>query len=461
MSQTTLAKNKAGSYSAPLAVVTLLFFMWGFITCMNDILIPHLQEVFTLKNWQAMLIQTAFFGAYFFVSLGYYLFSVWKFDPIGRIGYKNGIVLGLLVAATGCALFLPAASMVNYNFFLFALFVLACGITLIQIAANPYVAILGPPKGASSRLNMTQAFNSLGTTLAPVIGGYLIFQAVGEGNLGAASVKIPYLSLAGLLVLLAVLIKRFPLPEIKPDASLDTSSSLTKNRHLVLGVLAIFAYVGAEVAIGSNIINFARLPHIAGLDEAEASHFLALFWGGAMIGRFFGAIALAGKSLQQRHFTLIAGILTLSVLVVFSLYGAQTALYVGLFIMLNMLVLAIGRFIPQRTLWLFALVIVGLLSVAIFTEGYLALWTLVAVGLFNSIMFPTIFTLSIAGLGSATSQGSSVLVMAIVGGAIITPLQGVVADYLGSVQWSFIVPLLCYLYIMFFGMNGYKIRKTD
>ncbi|MBS9524902.1 sugar MFS transporter [Litoribacter alkaliphilus] len=461
MSQTTLAKNKAGSYSAPLAVVTLLFFMWGFITCMNDILIPHLQEVFTLKNWQAMLIQTAFFGAYFFVSLGYYLFSVWKFDPIGRIGYKNGIVLGLLVAAAGCALFLPAASMVNYNFFLFALFVLACGITLIQIAANPYVAILGPPKGASSRLNMTQAFNSLGTTLAPVIGGYLIFQAVGEGNLGADSVKIPYLSLAGLLVLLAVLIKRFPLPEIKPDASLDTSSSLTQNRHLVLGVLAIFAYVGAEVAIGSNIINFARLPHIAGLDEAEASHFLALFWGGAMIGRFFGAIALAGKSLQQRHYTLIAGILTLSVLVVFSLYGAQTALYVGLFIMLNMLVLAIGRFIPQRTLWLFALVIVGLLSVTIFTEGYLALWTLVAVGLFNSIMFPTIFTLSIAGLGSATSQGSSVLVMAIVGGAIITPLQGVVADYLGSVQWSFIVPLLCYLYIMFFGMNGYKIRKTD
>ncbi|WP_143961877.1 sugar MFS transporter [Litoribacter populi] len=463
MSQITAKSKskKAENYFAPLAVVTLLFFMWGFITCMNDILIPHLQEVFTLKNWQAMLVQTAFFGAYFVVSLGYYAFSVLKFDPIGKIGYKNGIVLGLLIAAIGCALFLPAATMLSYGFFLFALFVLACGITLLQIAANPYVAILGPPDGASSRLNMTQAFNSLGTTLAPVIGGYLIFQTVGEGIIDASSVKLPYLGLSATLIVLALAIKLFPLPEIQLSQSMHTSSRLFKNRHLVFGVIAIFAYVGGEVAIGSNIINFARLPHIAGLSEAEASHFLALFWGGAMVGRFFGAIALAsGKDIQKR-LLLISIIFLVALLAVASIYGLQAALYSGILILVNVVVLVIGKFIPQRTLWLFAAAVIVLLSITIFTDGYLALWALIAIGLFNSIMFPTIFTLSISGLGKSTSQASSILVMAIVGGAIITPIQGLFADYFGSVQFSFIVPLACYLYIMFFGINGYKIKKTD
>jgi FHS family L-fucose permease-like MFS transporter len=179
------------SYAGPLIIVTMLFFMWGFITCMNDILIPKLQQVFTLQNWQAMLIQTAFFGAYFFISLAYYIISITKGDPISKIGYKNGIIIGLVLAAIGCVLFFPAAGLASYAFFLLALFVLASGITILQIAANPYVTILGSPEGASSRLNMTQAFNSLGTMIAPVIGGYLIFEGANALSTGAKSVKVP------------------------------------------------------------------------------------------------------------------------------------------------------------------------------------------------------------------------------------------------------------------------------
>jgi MFS transporter, FHS family, L-fucose permease len=446
------------NYSKPLYLVTMLFFMWGFITCMNDILIPHLQEVFTLQNWQAMLVQTAFFGAYFIISLGYYLWSVWKTDPISQIGYKNGIILGLVVSAIGCLLFYPAASLESYGFFLFALFVLAAGVTVLQIAANPYVTILGKPEGASSRLNMTQAFNSLGTTVAPLIGGYLVFGAIGEESLGAAAVRLPYIGLAVVLVLLAFIFKSFPLPEIKASKSIHTDNDLLKNRHLLFGIIAIFAYVGGEVAIGSNLINFAKLPHIAGLDETEASHYLALFWGGAMVGRFFGAIALADFNKLSNRLAFIFGIAAVSGLAVWFTFGGQVALYAIAFILLNVAVLLVGRFIPQKTLWTFGLSVILLLMVGMLTEGYLALWAIVAVGLFNSIMFPTIFSLAITGLGKSTAQAASLLVMAIVGGAVVTPLQGLVADLFENIQISFIVPLFCYVFVVYYGVDGYKIR---
>jgi FHS family L-fucose permease-like MFS transporter len=435
--------------------------MWGFITCMNDILIPHLQEVFTLQNWQAMLIQTAFFGAYFIISLVYYLVSISRGDPIAKLGYKNGIIGGLILAAVGCVLFYPAANIESYGFFLVALFVLASGITILQIAANPYVTILGKPSGASSRLNMAQAFNSFGTTIAPVIGGYLIFAATSETEISSDSVKLPYIGLAVTLLLLALLIKVFKLPEIKSeDVVIGKKGGALNYRHLVLGIGAIFAYVGGEVTIGSNLINFAGQPEVAGLGEKAASHYLALFWGGAMIGRFFGAIALADFENNAKRYGLMAIVAALAAIALFSIYPSQTAWYAMGFIVLNLVVVLLGRFIPNRTLWLFAIAVIALLITGIFTNGLTALWAIVAIGLFNSIMFPTIFSLAIKSLGKFTAQGSSLLVMAIVGGALIAPIQGLVAD-ISTVQLSFFVPLICYVYIAFYGLKGYAVDQSD
>jgi FHS family L-fucose permease-like MFS transporter len=444
------------SYAGPLIIVTMLFFMWGFITCMNDILIPKMQQVFTLQDWQAMLVQSAFFGAYFFISLAYYIVSVTKGDPISKIGYKNGIIVGLVVAAIGCALFFPAAGMESYAFFLLALFILASGITVLQIAANPYVTILGPARGASSRLNMTQAFNSFGTTIAPVIGGYLIFEAGSAVSTGAESVKVPYLGLAATLLVIAVAFKLFKLPKVSGEGDIVSGSGALQYSHLVLGIICIFAYVGGEVAIGSAFINFVKLPHIAGLEEAEASYLLAFFWGGAMIGRFFGAVALADFKNNLYRYLIIGLIAAITFLAVYSIYGADLALITLGLVVVNIVVLLLGQFIPSRTLGLFALSVIILLLLGIFTQGELAMWSIIAIGLFNSIMFPTIFALAIKGLGKYTSQASSLLVMAIVGGAIIPPLQGLFADISGDRQLSFVVPLLCYIYIAYYGLAGYK-----
>ncbi|QCR22671.1 sugar MFS transporter [Pontibacter sp. SGAir0037] len=450
------------NFSGPLTIVTLLFFMWGFITCMNDILIPKLQQVFTLQLWQAMLIQTAFFGAYFIISLLYFLFSITKGDPIMKIGYKNGIIVGLIVAAIGCTLFFPAASLESYAFFLVALFVLASGITILQIAANPYVTILGAPEGAASRLNLTQALNSLGTTVAPVIGGYLIFEGVQELQAsGADAVKMPYLGLAATLLLIAVLIKLAKLPHVTGEGKIIADAGALKHRHLVLGIICIFMYVGGEVSIGSALINFFKLPQIAGLGETEAGHFLAFYWGGAMIGRFFGAVALAQFKNNSYKYLIFALIGAITFAAVYSIYGMNEALITIGLVAVNFIVLLIGSFIPSRTLGFFAASVMGLLLITIFAEGQLAMWSVIAIGLFNSIMFPTIFTLAIKGLGIHTSQGSSLLVMAIVGGAIVPPLQGVVADVTGNLQLSFLIPLFCYLYILYYGFIGSKPKTVE
>ncbi|RIJ42420.1 sugar MFS transporter [Pontibacter oryzae] len=448
------------NYTGPLITVTMLFFMWGFITCLNDILIPKLQQVFTLELWQAMLIQTAFFGAYFFISLLYFLMSITKGDPIRQIGYKNGIIVGLVVAAVGCALFYPAASLHSYGFFLGALFILASGITILQIAANPYVTILGPAEGAASRLNMTQALNSLGTTVAPIIGGYLIFGAVNESSAGADSVKLPYLGLAATLLVIALLIKMAKLPSIQNEDEIKPDAGALRYRHLVLGIVCIFAYVGGEVAIGSTLINFFRLPEIAGLDETEAGHFLAFYWGGAMVGRFFGAVALSNMRNAGMKYLIIAGIAAMVFVLMYAVYSLDEALITLGLIALNFAVLMIGRFIPSRTLGVFATTVVVLLLITSFATGSIAMWAVIAIGLFNSIMFPTIFTLAIKDLGVHTSQGSSLLVMAIVGGAIIPPLQGAIADATGNLQLSFLVPMVCYLYIMYYGFIGSKVKES-
>ena len=445
------------NYTGPLVVVIILFFMWGFIACLNDILIPKFQVVFQLQHWQAMLIQTAFFGAYFIVSVAYFIISITTGDPIVRSGYKNGIIFGLVLAAVGCIGFFPAAQYHSYLLFLLSLFVLASGTAILQITANPYVAILGPPESSSSRMNLAQALNSLGTTIAPIIGGYLIFETVSPSDTKADSVKLPYLALAASLLLIAVLIKAARLPRVTGDENLIVSGKgALRFRHLVLGVVCIFMYVGGEVTIGSNIINFLRLPHIAGFEEAESKHYLAFFWGGAMVGRFFGAVALANFSSHWYKYTMMIIISLITFVTVYGFYGADQALIILCLIAVNFLVLLLGRFIPSRTVGLYAGTIIILLLIGIFAQGHLAMWSIIAIGLFNSIMFPTIFDLAIKGLGVYTSQASSLLVMAIVGGAIIPPMQGLFADLSGSIQLSFVVPMICYLYIVFYGFIGYK-----
>jgi len=407
------------NYLAPLSVLTTLFFMWGFLTCLNDIIIPHLKGIFELNYAQAMMIQFAFFAAYFVMSL-----------PSGaivkKVGYKTGIIIGLLVAALGCFLFYPAAGARSYAMFLGALFVLASGITLLQVAANPFVAVLGKPETASSRLTLTQAFNSLGTTIAPAIGSFLILSTAVKSKLEiaqmsptaadayrlaeAASVQKPYLGLTGALVLLAVAIAAFKLPKIEGSedvtaaGSPSTHKSAWSYRHLVLGAVAIFVYVGGEVAIGSFLVNYFKEPAIGGLTESAGAKLVSFYWGGAMVGRFIGTLTLR-------------------------------------------------MFKPGKVLALHAIGSVAFIALSMATSGSLALYSILAVGLFNSIMFPTIFTLAIDGLGKHTGQASGILCMAIVGGALIPVLQGFVADAIG-IHHCFIVALLCYVYIAWYGAKG-------
>ncbi len=448
------------SYRMPLLTLTSLFFMWGFLTCMNDILIPYLKGVFDLKYWQAMLVQFAFFGAYFIGSLIYFLFSIRIGDPINRIGYKNGIIIGLCISALGCVLFYPAAQFVSYGFFLSALFILGLGFTMLQIAANPYVSILGDESSASSRLNLAQAFNSLGTTIAPVLGGYLVFEFFFDDTSGADAVKIPYLIFAMMFIVVAFLILKVKLPSFTNEDTIEKNAGALKYPNLYLGILAIFMYVGGEVAIGSFLINFLGLEEIAGLEEGIAKNYLAYYWGGAMIGRFSGAISLSNLVPTKKYLLMI--LLSLgSYGLIFAISGlsfSTTLPYLALMV-LNFFAFLLGKAFAGRTLGIFSLICIMLLIGTIFSTGYTAMWLVISIGLFNSIMWPNIFTLAIAGLGKYTSQGSSLLVMAILGGALIPVLQGFVADAFG-IQISFIVPMVCYIYILYYGFFGSKKRLT-
>ena len=399
------------NYRFALTALTSLFFMWGFITCLNDILIPYLKILFDLTNFQAMLIQFCFFGAYFIVSVPAGML-------VSKIGYKAGIVTGLLIAGAGCLLFIPAAAAHVYGMFLMALFVLASGITILQVAANPYVSVLGKPETASSRLTMTQAFNSLGTTVAPFFGAWLIFGGMDApepvpGAVSESTVQLPYLILAASLIVLAIIFAWLKLPAMgkkDPRQALPLGGEAWRQRHLMLGALGIFVYVGAEVGIGSFLAIYLSMPEIGGMTTAAASHYISWYFGGAMVGRFIGA------AVMQK---------------------------------LN----------PGKVLAFNAIMAVLLLAITILSAGKLAMWSLLLVGLCNSIMFPTIFSLAIAGLKHYTSQGSGILCLAIVGGAILPLLQGALADTFG-VQQAFILPLLCYIYIAFYGLNGCKPRGS-
>ncbi len=453
---TATGNNEKGNYTLPLIILTTLFFMWGFITCMNDILIPYLQGIFKLSPAEAGFIQSAFFGAYFFVSLAYFLISSNIGDPLAKIGYQNGIIVGLITAAIGCLLFYPAAEMKVFSIFLIALFVLAGGITILQMAANPYVALLGNSATSSSRLTLTQAFNSFGTTIAPIIGGKLIFEAVGgKEHMTADAVKTPYLFLAGTLLVLAVIIKLSKLPKFTGE-TIEKGLGVLKFSHLTLGVIGIFMYVGGEVAIGSYLVKY--FDELLGFNEATAAGYIAYYWGGAMVGRFIGAISLTDRN-QNQKYGAMAIIAVVAVLSAYLITGdvAVAMIILGL-ITGNCIAFMIGKSMPARTLAVFSIVVVGLLITTAFSSGAIALWSVLAIGLFNSILFPTIFTLAIKDLGKYTSQGSSLLVMAIVGGAVLTPVMGIIVSSIGY-QKAFIFPAACYLFIFYYGIKGYEVKK--
>lgn len=404
---TNYTAREGENYHFAFGAMTTLFFIWGFITALNDILIPHLKAAFDLNYVQAMLVQFCFFGAYF-------IMSPLAGKLISKIGYLKGIITGLLTIAVGCSLFYPAAEIGVYWVFLAGLFVLASGITILQVSANPYVASLGAEKTAASRLNLAQAINSLGHTLGPIFGTVLIFGAVAHTDvIDAKSVQLPYLLLAGATIVIALGFKFLHLPTIDSiaEASDKTATdvgSIWKQKPLLLGAIGIFLYVGAEVSIGSFLVNYFTQNDIAGLTEMEAGEMVSYYWGAAMIGRFAGA-----------YLTRIIK--------------------------------------PSYVLATNAICVMILLAMTMSSSGHFAMWTIIAVGFFNSIMFPTIFTLAIRGLGPLTSKGSGLLCQAIVGGAIIPLIQGYVAD-ISSVQASFIVPACAYIYI--FGYALYTAKNS-
>jgi MFS transporter, FHS family, L-fucose permease len=407
----TVSVSESGSahYGRALTIVTTLFFMWGFLTALNDTLIPHLKQIFDLNYTQAMLVQLAFFGSYF-------IFSIPSAKLIDAIGYKRTMVVGLAVMALGVFLFLPAATIASYPLFLSAQIVLAAGVTALQVAANPYVTVLGPARTASSRLNLTQAFNSLGTTIAPYFGSALILAGAAElahmtRRQQAASVKLPYAGIGIALVLLAIAIALLHLPrlqttqEFRPTGDAENPlGSIWEHHHVWLGAIGIFTYVGAEVAIGSFLISYMGSHDLGQIPAATASKLVAFYWGGAMVGRFIGVGAL--------------------------------------------------RRIPTgRAVGICAIVTSLLVVTSMLTYGHVAMVTILLVGLFNSIMFPSIFTLGTAHMGPLTGKASGLLVMAIVGGAVIPVIQGAIADKIG-IHHCFILPLLCYLFVIYYGFLG-------
>lgn len=440
-------------------MMTLLFFFWGFMTVWNDILIPRFKASFDLSYFEAMLVQMAFFGAYAVGSLIYYVVSISWGDPINKIGYKKGVVLGLIIAAAGSALFLPAASWRSYEMFLAALFIVGMGFAMLQIAANPYVTILGPERTASSRLNLSQAFNSIGTTIGPLVGGWLIYSVFSSGdNQSVDSVKIPYLCFAGVFLLLAVAFAFARLPEFVNTETMSGRGEIFKHPHTLLGVLAIFMYVGGEVTIGSALISFLGSPRIGSIDHESGSQYLSIFWGGLMIGRFMGSFALGELSNRGRTVAILCTALAAFIMVAL-LSELSNALHYGVFIVISVaLVFLFGRS-PHRMLSTYALIIVLLAAVGSFASGELALWSILAIGLFCSVMWSNIFALAIEGLGPLKSQASSLLIMAILGGAILPPVQGMVADRFG-IQISFVVPMLAFAYVAYYGMFGYKVGRT-
>lgn len=389
------------SYTPALVSLAVLYFMMGFITCLNDTLVPFFKDGFVLNYSQSSLVQF-----YFFLTYG--LMSIPAGRIVEKVGFKKGMVLGFSVAAFGAMLFFPAAIMHQYAIFLAALFILAIGIVLLQVAANPYITVLGSAKTASSRLTLIQGVGSIGTTAAPLFGAYFILGDISRASSSSDAVKYPYLGIAALLIAISIVVSKLRLPVIKAEAVKHTSSTnkggIFSFRNLKFGVWAIFFYVGAEVAIGTFLTNY--IADTISISEKDANSYVSFYWGSMLAGRLIGAVIL--KTIK-----------------------------------------------PSSVLAFCASLAILLIAVSISSGGHLAVWSMIGVGLCNSIMFAIIFSLSVEGLGQYTTQGSGILSTAIAGGAVISYSQGVLIDNY-SWQLAFLLPIVCYLYILFYGLNGYK-----
>lgn len=402
---TESTNSENGNYLPALITLGILYFMMGLITCLNDTLVPFFKGGFNLSYAESSLVQF-----YFFLTYG--IMSIPAGKIVGKIGYKNGMVLGFSIAAFGALLFFPASVLHIYALFLAALFIVAIGIVILQVAANPYVTILGPARTASSRLTLVQGVGSIGTTVAPILGAYFILSKIGDST-SSDAVRYPYLAIAAVLIVIAISVSKLKLPIIKVSSTesleeTEKDKSIFFYRNLNFGSIAIFVYVGAEVSIGTFLTNY--ISEILKIEIAGANTFVAFYWGSMVVGRLFGAIIL--KTLK-----------------------------------------------PNYVLSVCALMCIALIALSLNSEGYLAVWSMIAVGLFNSVMFAIIFSLSINGLGKKTTQASGILSTAIVGGAIISYSQGLLID---NYSWTlaFLLPVFCYVYILFFGVNGYRSKHN-
>jgi MFS transporter, FHS family, L-fucose permease len=443
--------------------------MWGFITVMNDFLINTFSEEFKLSAIELSKIQLTFFGAFFFLSLLYFILSnIFKRDPINFIGYKNGMSIALLICGVGASNFYFAAEAESYNQFITSLFILAAGVTLLQICANPYVAILGSESSASKRLNLAQGLNSLGTTIGPIIGLLMVYILFSNQETLAA-IGSTYLIYGAVFLVMAVLVKFSKLPAFTNEEKIERGFGVLRHRNLKFGILAIFFYVGCEVAVGSWIGKFAKDPSVMGVSTEAASSFLAFFWGGLMIGRMMASVALnLEKSEIRKNIEMIAislglfcfiwlvnGIKVDGGVLDFEMLSIKEISIYFLFLIINFFAFKLSKGKANSMIVIFSTINLILLLIGVFAKGEVAFWSVLGTGLFFSVGWSNIFSLSIKGLGKLTSQGSALLIMAIVGGGLIQYFQAYILDE-KNVQPSFLIPAIGMIYLIFFGINGYK-----
>ncbi len=441
--------EQKNTQTAGMAFMGMIFFLFGFVTTFNITLADKFKAVFELSNFQAQLVNGAFFFTYFVLSFT-------AGGIIKKIGYKGGVILGLLLVAVGSFLFFPAAKAISFPFFLFAIFIMAGGVVFLQTAANPYVTALGPSETASGRLNLTQALNSIATYLAPILAGLFVFKAAADAALNAAESvpTAPFLIIAIVVIIIAVAIYFLKLPEISTQGV--ERKSVWKHPHVVLGAVGIFCYVGAEV--GSAAMLQRYFQEALQMARNDAAMMIALYWGGAMVGRFYGSFMLSNVEKSKKY--------------LYTVLVIALALFVGWFVrkeitdglifagiaLVNYLAMQLGRGNASRSLAVFGIIAALLLVVVMSVSGPIILWVGLSIGFFNSIMFPNIFALGVEGLDKGElSMASGLINTMIVGGAVVPVLMGLVADGIG-VRFAFILPIICYLYIVFFALAGSKRR---
>ncbi|MDK2840693.1 MAG: transporter, family, L-fucose permease [Anaerophaga sp.] len=464
-------EQRSSNYGLGMGVFGAVFFIFGFATTFIITMTAPVKAIFGLPEWAAQLLSSAFF-------ITYPILSIPSGKLVAKIGYKWTVILGLLLMGIGSLIFWPAAKIPSFPMFLIATFILAAGVVFLQVAANPYVTALGPESSASSRLNLTQALNSVATMIAPWIISVAIFRGLGipadeslmtpEHGLAAAErVPVPFITMAIVVIAVALILFSIKLPVLvnnnKKEAG--TKKSVWKYPHVILGAIAIFAYVGAEVGNAGLIVNYLR--NSAGIDPEKASTYAAIYWGGAMVGRFFGAIMFSEIKNKAKKYALVVSVLLLALVsgafvtadgYTFETWNFSAGQIFMIIALVNFLIMQIGRGKAARTLAVFALMAAALALVTTFTTGDVALWTVISIGLFNSIMFPNIFSLGVKDLdGEEMASASGIINSFVVGGAVIPPLMGAIADAT-SYTWAFVVPAVCYLYIFYYAVKGHAIR---